>query len=83
MMPTKEMSVALAELMLDANALEAMARAYDCEDSAQRGEPDPWFVASEADPDDDEWRTDRLACAMAGLVALAAYWKSLDRKTAP
>lgn len=74
---------ALANAMLDDAALEALSRAYDMEDSAQRGEPDPWFVAREADPDEDEWRYERLACAKAGLEALAAYWAAIERKAAP
>jgi len=45
---------------------EALARAYDKEDAAQRGEPDQW--TEDADP---EWRAERLACAQVALeVAL-------------
>ncbi|SFX49248.1 hypothetical protein SAMN04244548_01227 [Paracoccus pantotrophus] len=48
-------------------ACEALARAYDREDAAQRGEPDPWSIGIEEEP---EWVAGRIACARAGLAAL-------------
>lgn len=53
------------------------AEAYDREDAAQRGEPNPWNID---DPGDiggaEEWRRDRIACVRAGLDAV---WKNLPR----
>jgi len=54
--------------------LEALARAFDKEDAAQRGEPDPWKDAE----DDAEWVSERLACAH---VAAEAYLAA--RSTVP
>ena len=71
----------LAELSLDADALEVMARAFDKEEASQCGEPDPW--ASELVSGDQEWREERMCCALCALEALGAYWQSLDRKAAP
>ncbi|MFC3568375.1 hypothetical protein [Paracoccus simplex] len=51
----------------DDAAFEALARAYDREDAAQRGEPDPWSIGTEDEPG---WVADRIACARAGLAAL-------------
>lgn len=48
--------------------LTALAMAYDREDAAQRGEPDPW--ASGHDEYFEEWVTERLGCAQ---VAIEAY----------
>jgi hypothetical protein len=56
--------------VLDESALEALARAYDKEEAAQRGEPDPWAFGN----DDGPWREERLACAQ---VAAEAYLASL------
>jgi hypothetical protein len=57
--------------------LEAVARAYDEEDSAQRGEPSPWradLVESYKQQDGElgweTWRQERLACARAALKAI-------------
>lgn len=57
--------------------LEALARGYDAEDSAQRGERDPWdaglveqFIAENGEQAWDEWRSERLACARAALKAV-------------
>lgn len=42
------------------------ARAYDREDAAQRGEPDPWLD----DPNEAfRWAESRVACVRAGLKA--------------
>jgi hypothetical protein len=53
--------------------LEAMARAYDKEDAALRGEPDPWDNSpwEEDSPEEAEWREERKTCA--GLALTAAY----------
>jgi|GEM_PF-3041924 len=50
------------------NALEIIARAYDREDSALRGEPDPWHP--DIGGDDAEWVSERLACALGAVSAL-------------
>jgi hypothetical protein len=52
-----------------AKVREAMARAYDKEDAAQRGEADPWSFASDDDAAEEEWREERRACAEAALTA--------------
>lgn len=56
-------------MTLDSKALKALARAYDREDAAQRGEPDPWMPN-----DDGPWRDERLACAE---VAARAFLSAL------
>ena len=52
---------------MDERTLLAFARAYDREDAAQMGEPDPWIDGK----DDPEWVSERLACASAALSAAA------------
>lgn len=47
----------------DIKALEAFARAYDKEDAAQMGEPDPWAETYEDPADEATWRAERIACA--------------------
>ena len=50
---------------------EALARGYDREDAAQRGEPDPW---SPEFPQDEHWERSRRICAFAGIwEALAPF----------
>ncbi|RWN33449.1 hypothetical protein [Mesorhizobium sp.] len=49
--------------------LEALARAYDQEDAAQRGEPDPWDY-DDGNEAEKVWRSERITCA---AVAIAAY----------
>jgi len=78
---TEPLREALASLMLDASALEVLARAYDGEDAAQMGEPNPWDAAEEAE--DNEWFEERLCCALTALEALAAYAGMLERDAAP
>lgn len=53
--------------------IEAICRAHDREDSAQRGEPSPWFHQDcEGDcADCQEFRRDRLAAMRIGLAALS------------
>ncbi|MER9176685.1 hypothetical protein NKH72_24290 [Mesorhizobium sp. M0955] len=64
------------EEMLDAEALEALARAYDREDASQRGEPDPWEY-DDGNEDERLWRAERMACAEVGARAyLATLTKS-------
>ena len=58
-------SAAASALMDDRAALLAIARAYDAEDAAQRGEPNPHNHCQ--DPD---WIEERIACARAGLDVL-------------
>lgn len=52
---------------------EILARAYDREEAAQMGEPDPW---KDIEPDilvpDAEFVQDRIGCAEAAIEALAA-----------
>ncbi|RMF03098.1 MAG: hypothetical protein D6773_07850 [Alphaproteobacteria bacterium] len=43
---------------------EALARGFDREDAAQRGETDPWSPEFPVDPD---WQTARRHCALQGL----------------
>jgi hypothetical protein len=56
--------------------LEAMARAHDREDAAQRGEPDPWaWTPGEGDPvlqDFETFRADRVAAMREACTALMA-----------
>lgn len=60
----------LAAVVASDAALEALARAYDCEDSAQRGEPDPWTLDPIEPPEyEAEWWAERIVCARAGLEA--------------
>jgi hypothetical protein len=49
--------------------LEAMAKAHDQEESAQRGEPSPWSLDNEA-ADFESFRSDRLA-------AIREAWKAI------
>lgn len=56
-------------LMADPDAVAKMARAYDREDSAQRGEADPHD--GRLFPTDAEWEGERIACATAALRAIA------------
>lgn len=59
--------------------VEAVARAHDEEDAAQRGEPSPWIhyncssgAESAADcPDCRAFKAERLAAMRCGLAALA------------
>lgn len=52
------------------DALRALAQAYDREDAAQRGEPDPWNLDDPGDiGDSDTWVSERLACARAAAEA--------------
>lgn len=44
---------------------EAVARGFDREDAAQRGEPDPWSTEFPADRD---WELSRHHCALQGLM---------------
>ena len=56
-------------------ALRALAQAYDREDAAQRGEPDPWMLDDPGDiGDSDTWVSERLACAQ---VAADAFLSAL------
>lgn len=56
-------------------ALRALAQAYDREDAAQRGEPDPWNLDDPGDiGDSDTWVSERLACAQ---VAAEAFLSAL------
>ncbi len=57
-------------------ALLALAQAYDREDAAQRGEPDPWNLDDPGDiGDSDMWVSERLACAQ---VAAEAFLSALE-----
>lgn len=42
--------------------LEAAARAHDREESAYRGEPDPWDLPDLEDGEAERFRSDRLSC---------------------
>lgn len=56
-------------------ALRSLAQAYDREDAAQRGEPDPWNLDDPGDiGDSDTWVSERLACAQ---VAAEAFLSAL------
>lgn len=56
-------------------ALRALAQAYDREDAAQRGEPDPWNLDDPGDiGDSDTWVSERLVCAQ---VAAEAFLSAL------
>lgn len=64
-------------VVIDEEALEAMARAYDEEDSAQRGEPSPWrsdlveqYKLQDGELGWETWRQERLACMRAALKAV-------------
>ena len=56
-------------LLSDPDAVAKLARAYDREDSAQRGEADPHD--GRLFPTDPEWEGERIACATAALRAIA------------
>ncbi len=66
------------------DALRALAQAYDREDAAQRGEPDPWNLDDPGDiGDSDTWVSERLACARAAAEAfLSALEPSAARELA-
>ncbi len=72
--PTPEHGLREAAGVILANpaAVMALARAYDAEDSAQRGEPDPHGPMFEDETFRDEWESERRACAERGLRAVAA-----------
>lgn len=70
--PPREVSVQeAAKVLLEAGdkVLLKLANGYDCEDSAQRGEPNPHEIDEIFD--DAEWVSERIACASEGLRALA------------
>jgi hypothetical protein len=75
MTPKLEMIKAFAAMRHDSALLEIAARAYDREDSAQRGEPDPWGLSSDDADMDRQWREERMACALCALEALALHWQ--------
>lgn len=52
-----------------AQVVDALARGFDREDAAQRGETDPWSPEFPCDPD---WQLSRHDCAEAGLKEVAA-----------
>jgi Lar family restriction alleviation protein len=54
-------------LLGDPDALRDLVVAFDTEDSAQRGEPNPH---SSAFPVDEDWTQRRLDCGLAALQAL-------------
>ena len=56
-------------LLSDPDAVAKLARAYDREDSAQRGEADPHD--GRLFPTDPEWEGERIACATAALRSIA------------
>ena len=58
-------------LLTDPAAVMALAEAYDREDSAQRGEPDPHGALFENEPYRAEWLDERKHCAAAALRAIA------------
>ena len=58
-------------LLTDPAAVMALAEAYDREDSAQRGEPDPHGALFENEPCRAEWLDERKHCAAAALRAIA------------
>jgi len=68
-----------------AEAVEAMARAYDKEDAAQRGEPDPWDIEFDDEFQFEEFRAERLACSQTALTAalpiIEPQWQPIE--TAP
>jgi hypothetical protein len=63
-------SVNLVRRMLSDEGLEKMARAYDAEDSAQRGEPDYWSIPFDDQYAKDVWVLERTACVAAALRVL-------------
>lgn len=70
---TVSVEAAARVLLDDHSALERIARAYDREDAALIGEPDPWLV----DDKNLDWEADRVSCARAALRALA--WERADK----
>ena len=54
-------------LAWDDEACLRFAEAYDGEDAAQRGEPNPHHMSDEGYA---EWATDRIACVRAGMAAV-------------
>lgn len=73
----------MTHLTLHEEALRALAQAYDREQSAQRGEPDPWMLDDPGDiSDSDTWVSERLACAeLAARALFDALWQPIE--TAP
>lgn len=68
----------LLAILHDDRLLEAIARGYDVEDAAQRGEPDPWSVDrvtlnTEERQIAEMWEQERIECARQGIMlAIAA-----------
>jgi len=66
-------------MTIQKEALRALAQAYDREDAAQRGEPDPWMLDDAGDiGDSDTWVSERLACAKVAAEAFLAALRSED-----
>lgn len=53
--------------------LEAMARAHDQEDAAQRGEPSPWNFQGADSIDEEAFRDERLSAMREAVSALAKF----------
>jgi len=52
----------------DDDLCRLFAEGFDREDSAQRGEPNPWTLDDEGDIGDGaNWQAERIACVRAGL----------------
>ncbi|MGA0617547.1 dATP/dGTP pyrophosphohydrolase domain-containing protein [Paracoccus sp. KR1-242] len=71
-LPAGEVTVADAAgiLLTDRSAVLMLAQAYDREDSAQRGEPDPHGHEFQDEEHFKEWQSERIACSEAALIAL-------------
>lgn len=56
-----------------ADMVEAMARAHDKEDAAQRGEPSPWDFKGAEEGDDAAFRDERIASMRQALTAMTKF----------
>ena len=69
--PTDATAAAARVLLGDENALRKLTFAYDREDAAQRGEPNPHtFIDLDAPDMGASWVNERIGCAVSALRAL-------------
>lgn len=67
----------LQEFLAQDGALDVMAQAADAEESAQKGEPDPWrsdlmeqYLSENGEAALEEWMSERRAAMLAALKAV-------------
>lgn len=70
--PPDATAAAARVLLGDENALRKLTFAYDREDAAQRGEPNPHtFIDLDAPDMGASWVKERISCAVSALLAIA------------